>query len=203
MSNYKQSPMRPSERVDAVVSMYKQGKTLQQIGTHFMVSRERIRQILAKAGVHASEGGVQKKANAKKQAKQAARDLLYIETLGMLYAEYRAMVKFCREQVLAGKSRHTTPLAAFIQHRNNSNKRGIPFNLKFADWWRVWQESGKWEQRAVNGYVMARLMDSGPYEIGNIYITTASKNVKHYQERRHSKSFDDWSDCYFPVEQAA
>jgi hypothetical protein len=200
---FKTSPMRPSERVDAVVAMFKQGKTLQQIGDHFMVTRERIRQILDRAGVKATDGGSHIKTQIKRQAKQVELDQRSMEKHGMSYSEYQAMVKICREQVKAGRSAYTTPLRAFVQHKNGAKQRGIDFNIKFADWWKVWQDSGKWEKRCAGGYVMARIMDTGPYEIGNIYITTQSKNIKHYQERRQKKSFDDWSDCYFPSKAVA
>jgi hypothetical protein len=193
--------MRPTDRAEAIIAMYKQGKTLQEIGTHFMVSRERIRQILAKNGIKGNDGGRCIRSAETKSKRIADKEKRCLEKLGCTHAQYKEILKHCRE---GGYSTYSAPLRAFQTQKNNARLRGIEFNLKFWDWWQIWQKSGKWEQRGRGeGYVMARLMDSGPYEIGNIYITTSCKNTKHYQERRQKKSFDDWSDCYFPTLEAA
>lgn len=41
----------------AMIYRFKRGQTLQQIGDAFEISRERVRQVLAKHGVTADEGG--------------------------------------------------------------------------------------------------------------------------------------------------
>jgi hypothetical protein len=196
----KPSPMRPSDRIDAVVAMYKQGKTLQEIGNHFMVTRERIRQLLTRAGVNKDEGGVAVRSATKKSTSLIRREQHYMNKYGCSFEQYKEILRIGRE---SGASRERQPMGAYCRQAQSAKNRGIEFKLKFWDWWQVWQQSGKWEHRGVSGYVMARLMDTGPYEIGNIYITTQSKNIKHYQERRQKKSFDDWSDCYFPSKAVA
>lgn len=55
----------------------------------------------------------------------------------------------------------------------------MPFELTFAQWWELWQESGKFELRATNGkgYVMRRYGDEGAYRVGNVYIGTHTENA--------------------------
>lgn len=66
---------------------------------------------------------------------------------------------------------------AYRTQRNSARRRGIPFRLTFEEWMRIWEESGKWEHRGVNGYVMCRNGDWGGYEAGNVRIDHASKNL--------------------------
>lgn len=42
-------------------SLYQDGKTLQEVGDVFGITRERVRQILRRLGVSASEGGIAKR----------------------------------------------------------------------------------------------------------------------------------------------
>lgn len=65
-------------------------------------------------------------------------------------------------------------------HKGKAKHRGIPFNLTYEQWWNIWEQSGKWEERGsgLNQYVMSRINDQGAYEIGNVIIQLASQNKK-------------------------
>ena len=67
----------------------------------------------------------------------------------------------------------------YINHKSHAKRRGIPFLLTFEEWWAVWEQSGKWEQRGFRKgqYVMARFADQGAYEVGNVRICTVSENA--------------------------
>ncbi|MEK1932225.1 MAG: hypothetical protein AAAC47_21105, partial [Pararhizobium sp.] len=71
-----------------------------------------------------------------------------------------------------------SPFHRFCRQRMNAKARGIEWNLSFADWWRIWRDSGKWDQRG-RGYRfnMARYGDSGPYSEENVYICTGAQNA--------------------------
>lgn len=73
-----------------------------------------------------------------------------------------------------------TPRRKFYAHRSNARRRGIQFYLTFDQWWEIWQKSGHWDQRGrlSNQYVMSRYGDSGPYEVGNVFIQQQSSNTK-------------------------
>ena len=64
-----------------------------------------------------------------------------------------------------------------------AKRRGIEFKLSFSEWWDVWQQSGKWEERGCKKgqYVMSRYKDIGAYEIGNVFIQTTNDNVRQAQ----------------------
>jgi hypothetical protein len=67
----------------------------------------------------------------------------------------------------------------FRQHRNNAAKRGIAWEISFNEWWRIWHESGRWEDRGVGfgKYCMCRIGDAGPYAPTNVFIGTQMENV--------------------------
>jgi transposase len=68
---------------------------------------------------------------------------------------------------------------AYITQRGNARRREVEWLFTFASWWKVWEESGKWDERGRNGldYVMARCGDVGPYAAGNVYICTNAENA--------------------------
>lgn len=68
---------------------------------------------------------------------------------------------------------------AYIDQKFNSRKRRIGFHFSFAEWWEVWQRSGHWHERGCRRgqYVMARKLDRGPYERGNVEIVTVEANL--------------------------
>lgn len=67
----------------------------------------------------------------------------------------------------------------YFEHKQNANRRGIPFELTFDDWHRIWQDSGKWELRGrgKGSYVMSRIGDEGAYSLGNVYINSQESNA--------------------------
>jgi hypothetical protein len=66
----------------------------------------------------------------------------------------------------------------YADQKSKAKHRGIEFNLTFEQWWHIWEQSGKWDQRGIrNGqYVMSRIADKGSYAIGNVYIQTVGDN---------------------------
>ena len=55
------NPKRNLEREAVICSLYRDGKTLQEVGDVFGLTRERVRQILRRAGVSPTQGGVRKR----------------------------------------------------------------------------------------------------------------------------------------------
>jgi hypothetical protein len=80
--------------------------------------------------------------------------------------------------VTAPTRRRSSPRHRFIQQRAGANRRGIPWRLTFGQWWRIWQESGHWEERGCERgqYCMCRPGDQGAYELGNVIIALHSAN---------------------------
>jgi hypothetical protein len=95
-----------------------------------------------------------------------------------------------------------TPRGRYAVHKMNAKRRGVPFLMTFHQWWQLWLDSGKWQQRGNRRgkYCMCRFDDVGPYAIGNVYIglydhNTAERNRTVRHKPRHFQ--DDWSDVPF------
>ena len=72
-----------------------------------------------------------------------------------------------------------TAYRRFIEQRGRARDRGIRWSLTFPQWWALWDSSGLWAARGRargDSAVMARLGDTGPYSVENVYITTLAKN---------------------------
>lgn len=79
-------------------------------------------------------------------------------------------------QKIRGHVWMNTPKGIFSVQKRKAKQRGIEWKLSFDEWWKTWQESGKWDERGVNGYVMCRNGDSGPYSMDNVRIDTFKNN---------------------------
>lgn len=72
------------------------------------------------------------------------------------------------------------PLTTYTQHRNNAKRRGIGFELSFADWWAIWASCYHNRGRNYGQFVMARFGDQGAYAVGNVEIKTNTANIKEH-----------------------
>lgn len=170
----------PDERSDAMRSLYLSGKTLEEIGQQFGVTRERIRQIVTKHyGKLAEVGGGCERSRRKKLSAAEKREARYMKTWGCSYKQYRTVLKYASK-----------PTYAFIGQRRNAKSRGIGWELNFWQWWSIWQQSGHWGQRGRgnDGYCMCRLNDKGPYAADNVYIATGIENMQDYWVNRRASS---------------
>lgn len=173
------------KRADAMAALYRAGYTLEQIGQQYGMTRERARQIMTKhLGIRRKDGGKAKQASVKRASRQRDKDRECFGKHGCSRAQYKSLMAIGREMEARGICRERTPIGAFCTQRCNSRRRQIGWELKLWEWWQIWHESGRWEQRGVGqGYVMARLNDEGPYAAGNVYITTAIDNIVNAPKR--------------------
>jgi hypothetical protein len=91
--------------------------------------------------------------------------------------------------LMAGKKRRPDWYVFYRQQRGNAKLRGVAFELTAEEWWKIWQDSGKFEQRGQRShqYCMARFGDVGPYAVGNVeIITMCQNNTIGSAGRRHS-----------------
>lgn len=187
-------------RVMQMTALYRQGKTLHEVGEQFGVSRERVRQLLRRAGVPAVDGGVSLRARqtallraASLRDKSAARRQKIEALFGCSMDEIKRIngMAFCWTSLYREKSK--TPANAFVRQKQNAGKRGIAWDLTLPQWWDVWQQSGKWDQRGRGqGYCMARVGDSGPYAVDNVYVCTIGQNFSDsYLKTPYSQRFPE------------
>lgn len=163
----------PDPRVKDMVHLYTHGTALEDIGNEYGLTRERIRQILKKAGVSGKDGGKSIKMLLNLRYKQKkAPSHSYFETYGCTREE---------AEILNGGlfvSTKGSPARMYGSQRSKAIHRKIEWRISFPDWMRIWKESGKLEQRGRGtGYCMARFGDSGPYSAENVEIITASQNA--------------------------
>jgi len=156
------------DRAEAMKSMYRQGMTLQVIGEKYNVTRERVRQILARAGVDSKCGGKSVQARLKRNAAERSR----------VAAQARRAEKWGVPFDLLAELRSNGTIRAFEQQRHNSRKRGIVWKLTFGQWFAVWQASGKLHLRGrgKGRYCMSRHRDEGGYELGNVHVQLCTTN---------------------------
>jgi hypothetical protein len=155
------------KRALAMLALYKQGSTLHEIGTRYNITRERVRQIMSNAfGICRVDGGSYVRSSRRVDANRRAKDAHYIGRWGCTVAERRAMPANIRK--------------AWAEQKRNSANRGIPFLLTLKEFWEIWRESGKWEQRGrgADKYCMSRLKDCGAYAVGNVQILTNAENCR-------------------------
>lgn len=154
-----------------IIDLFKQGKTLREIGSIYGVSGERVRQHLAKYGIKGRDGGRAYKTAAKEKAAKDKRDEKYLSKHGCTYDQF---VSVCGERGNGAGS----PYLLFLNQKNHAFRRKVEWKLNFWTWWNIWAESGKWEHRGrgKGGYCMCRIGDSGSYELGNVYIDTCVNN---------------------------
>ncbi len=168
---------------------YKQGKTLEQIGQEYGISRERVRQIISKDGLTAADGGKAMRAFARKSAKHREKDPSWFDTSALkIYGVTSDELKELNGGM--GRSVQGSPAQRYMSQRNNANKRGIGWELTFREWLAVWQESGHFHERGRGqGYCMTRIGDTGPYAVGNVEIKTVGQNFSesYYKHPWHER----------------
>jgi hypothetical protein len=166
------------ERDAKFIELYKEGKTLDEIGKQYGLTREGVRQRLAKMGITKEDGG-----SAIRMFKKIP-DRIIAQQMKKEKSDQRHFAKWgcSKEFILAISdlpySNKSHPLFKYRVHKRNALRGSAAgFNMTFPEWWKVWQDSGKWELRGRGkGYCMGRFGDTGPYEVGNVYITTIGKN---------------------------
>lgn len=80
-----------------------------------------------------------------------------------------------------------TPRGKYVRHKQNARRRGVGFELTFAQWWHIWDMSGKWLLRGNRRgkYAMLRIADAGPYSVANVYIARVEVNTAECNRTRH------------------
>lgn len=155
-----------------IANQFKAGRSAQDIASEYGVTRERIYQILRRQGVTGKHGGQAVRTSIRRNAVAAERAERHLELYGCTKKQLDEV-----RGMRSGKG--VNPLTAFTYQRNHARYRGIPWELKFWDWWQIWQASGKWAQRGreQGSFCMCRRGDTGPYAKDNVYISTADHNT--------------------------
>lgn len=77
----------------------------------------------------------------------------------------------------------------YQQRKNAIYNRNIEWQITFPEWWKIWNDSGYYNERGRGcGYCMARIGDTGSYEVGNIEIKTCAQNSSESYYKHSSLS---------------
>jgi DNA-binding CsgD family transcriptional regulator len=166
--------LEPTVRERQMAALYRSGKTLAEIGAQYGITRERVRQLLAKFfQMDASDGGQAKVAADKRAKFEADRNAKSLKKWGCNWDQY---------VIIRGLKK---PTRAYATQRKNADKRGIGWELNLWQWWCIWQQSGKWAQRGRGqGYMMCRKGDVGPYAVDNVFIATGCENSSNQKRKK-------------------
>ena len=171
-----------AQRNADIVKLFKSGVSTHKIANKYLISASTVCLILKNEGVARHEGGVSLRAKKRIDRKvflaNKAKKIMHL--WGLTLEQYDAI-----KQQYGPSSNVDSPINKYVRQKNSAKKRRIEWQFTFADWWRVWQESGKWDKRGRGaGYCMARFNDVGPYAPNNVEIIPCAKNSSDY----HTKS---------------
>lgn len=183
------NPKRNPERDQVMCRLYQDGKTLEEVGAVFGVTRERVRQILKRAGLSSTDGGAaargRRRRRAALEARAIERDARAQEQFGCYYDEVVALNDGLKPWNKAALSMR------YMQQKRNAAARDIEWSLSFPEWVSIWRDSGHLDERGRGeGYCMARRHDIGPYDLLNVYITTIGQNAADYQAELKARGVD-------------
>lgn len=163
--------MSLAARDSQIELLFRNGRTLQEIGCLHTLTRQRVQQILKRRGVKAGDGGSHCRSQIAHRKRAAAKDAVSLAKHGCSFDDYRKL-----------RGRTTK---AFARQRDNAKRRGIEWRLTLWQWWNIWQQSGHWHERGRGqGYVMCRKEDSGCYEVGNVFIASARLNSSETKRKK-------------------
>lgn len=159
------------KRTKRMVNMYTvKGMTYEAIGGEYDLTRERVRQILSSEGITRWDGGVCLTTERKREAKQAK---LLKEQQKRLAKNYGCTVEEYIK-IGQGKSFYKSPIHKYRNKRRNTIEQGVKWDLSLPDWWKIWQQSGKWKKRGLGKkkYVMSRKDMNKPFTKDNAIVIT-------------------------------
>lgn len=194
-------PSKHLARNEEIIALYKSPMTLEEVASHFDITRERVRQVLRMNGIDAMDGGramksftnIDSKINKLREKLNKKESIIY-QKYGVSLPFYEAIVS-----QYGTVSIPRSPLNAFREQKRNAKLRAIDWQLSFKDWWDIWQESGKWSLRGRGkGYCMGRHGDDGAYTKDNVYICTIGQNfsdsyITKPASQRHAKRMDGFN----------
>jgi DNA-binding CsgD family transcriptional regulator len=167
-----------NERATSMMEMWRKGNSLESIGIKHNITRERVRQLIAKyhPGINIT---VKSARNAERRRKE--------EEVRKQNSQYRAVSvygvsEYELREIQGNRKMSDTkgPALIYRQKQNDAKIRNIPWEFTLKTWFDTWQNSGKWPERGRGSkrFCMSRVGDIGPYSPSNARIITNSQNAR-------------------------
>lgn len=165
------------ERMFFIVAAWKEGRTLEEIGNLFGISRERIRQVLVMANLlgletkgRATGGRVRSKIVREQEIRAKVREREEARLRRHFGCSPEEFYKLNEGKSPWGKSRGRAYV--YFHQRRSMLHWGNEWKLNFPEWCKVWDESGEWHRRGrgIGAVCLARIDSNKPFELGNVAI---------------------------------
>lgn len=166
----------PREELEKVVKLYMLGISYTEIGKIYGVGRMIVYGIVKTSKVDTSSRIIQRVQN-KEFIKKCIKDLnVKFNKEDSFFAKYGMSMQAFKEIT----NENYVPYKRYSTQKSTARLRGIEFKLTFAEWLKIWTDSGQMNNsgKYKGNYVMARTLDKGAYEVGNVKIVTGTANHK-------------------------
>lgn len=154
-----------TDKQQRIIELFMSGLTLREIGEQHKCSHQYIHQVIQSAGLSREDGGAHAdrlKRKTREILHRPARRAFWIKQLyGCEPVLYDALMEIT-----------PNPILAYTRSKVYAQSHDIGWGLNLAQWWSIWLDSGRWEQRGreADRFCMGRLDLSGPYTPDNCYI---------------------------------
>lgn len=172
------------ERLALIAARLRAGDSLQAIGEHLGVSRERVRQLAKETGASAQDGvAIRRVAAHKERERRAVLERAKAErkcekALGCSLDELHAL-NDGQPRSMPGTKAHDY----IFWRKNVRNISRADCQITFPQWCALWDASGKWDERGRGyGYWLTRIDRTLPFTVDNVRIVTGSEAIKHHRK---------------------
>jgi hypothetical protein len=162
-----------TERNEYLADEYRKGRTLEELGREVGITRERVRQIVAKYGAKSSEGGASKRAEDRKAKILSERDQRYLQKYGLTRQEYV-------------EARDAGYQKAWAEQKRNAQRRKIGWELSLKDFSEAWEGKFHLRGKRRDALVMTRIDLDQPFTKDNVKIVTLAESARQNINRMHN-----------------
>lgn len=173
----------PDLRRERMVLLYKEGKTLEEIGVEFGVTRERVRQIIRLGRSHGGKCVItEQRTQDRLKAKKDRRDARCKTVFG---CDYETALRL-------NEGRHPTPnnnskASAYLNQKRTMQGvyQNVPYSLTFPEWLEAWGDKYCFKGKGKWGLV--RIDDTKGFVAGNVIPKSVSERAAETIRRTHSR----------------
>lgn len=171
--------MNTLERDAQIVQMSKKQKTLKEIGEHFCLSRERIRQILISNNIDPRKSGAFLRSISRQNEKQEEKDVRNRKVWGITGHELIVFKNLLHKNELY-QNEVDSIIKAYTTQRSNVHRLvgKNMWNLSITDWWKIWMESGQWSIRGRGLYCLSRIILEKPFSVDNAEVRLYGEMIR-------------------------